>query len=76
MATFLAAYPVLTEPPNVIAAVLLILLIATVLLRRNRKSWLSRIQRKAMLTANETEFFHRLQRALSGYHVLIPAANK
>lgn len=31
--------------------------------------WLSRIRRKPLLTNNEMEFFHRLQRALPSYHV-------
>lgn len=32
-------------------------------------SWLSRIQRKALLTANEMEFYRRLERALPAYRV-------
>jgi Protein of unknown function (DUF2726) len=50
------------------AAVLLILVVVTALLLP-RKRWLSRIRRKPLLTPNETEFFHRLQRALPAYHV-------
>jgi hypothetical protein len=34
-----------------------------------RKPWLTRIRRKPLLTANEAEFFHRLQRALPGFQV-------
>ena len=34
-----------------------------------RKPWLSRIRSKPLLTNNETEFFHRLQRALPACHV-------
>ncbi len=30
---------------------------------------MSRLRRKPLLTANEAEFFHRLQRALPGFHV-------
>ncbi len=48
-------------------AILLILVVIVVLWPR--KPWLSRIQSKPLLTPNETEFFHRLQRALSAYHV-------
>jgi Protein of unknown function (DUF2726) len=40
-----------------------------VALLRTRKPWLSRVRRKSLLTANESEFFHRLQRALPGFHV-------
>jgi Protein of unknown function (DUF2726) len=49
------------------AATLLILVVIAWLLPR--KSWLSRIRSKPLLTPNETEFFHRLQRALPAYHV-------
>src|SRR5579863_1331397 len=49
------------------AAILLILVVIVWLVPR--KPWLSRIRRKPLLTPNETEFFHRLQRALPAYHV-------
>lgn len=49
------------------AAILLILVVTVALLCR--KPWLSRIQKKPLLTRNEAEFFHRLQRALPAYHV-------
>lgn len=42
---------------------------AVVLLLRSRKPWLTRIRRKPLLTANEAEFFNRLQRALPAFHV-------
>ncbi|MGJ5813613.1 DUF2726 domain-containing protein [Paludibaculum fermentans] len=50
------------------ALVLLVVAPAVFLLFR-RKPWLSRIRRRALLTPNETEFFHRLQRALPAYRV-------
>jgi hypothetical protein len=50
------------------ALVLLVFIPAVVLLSR-RKPWLSRVRRKPLLTPNETEFFHRLQRALPAYRV-------
>jgi len=76
MATLSSAYTVPTEPPTVTAAILLILVVVIALLRP-RKPRLSQIQskplpqiqRKPLLTPNETEFFNRLQRALSSYHV-------
>lgn len=34
-----------------------------------RKRWLFQIRRKPLLTPNETQFFHRLQRALPAYLV-------
>ena len=34
-----------------------------------RKPWLARIQARPIMTANETEFFHRLQKALPSHHV-------
>jgi hypothetical protein len=60
--------PLLTNPFT-IAAVLLVAAPAVFLLLRSRKPWLSRLRRKPLLTANEAEFFHRLQRALPGFHV-------
>jgi hypothetical protein len=56
----------LTDPLNLAA---LILLVFAVMLLRSPSSWLSHIQRKALLTSNEIEFFHRLQRALPSYQV-------
>jgi hypothetical protein len=53
-------------------AALLLMLIGIVifsLLPRKPKPWLPRIRSKPLLTPNETEFFHRLQRALPAYHV-------
>jgi Protein of unknown function (DUF2726) len=62
-------YPFLTDPINAAAVALLIAIAAAVLFLKSRKPWLARIQSKALLTANETEFFHRLQRALPSYQV-------
>jgi Protein of unknown function (DUF2726) len=61
--------PILTDPLNLAALAALIALTLALFLLRSRKSWLARIQRKALLTSNETEFFQRLQRALPSYHV-------
>jgi hypothetical protein len=65
MRELLLTYP---DPLNIGVAVALIVL-AFALLFRSRTPWLARIKPKSLLTANETEFFHRLQRALNGYHV-------
>jgi len=51
------------------AALAALLALAAVLFLRSRKHWLTHIRRKPLLTPNETEFFHRLQRALPSYHV-------
>jgi hypothetical protein len=67
--TLAALEPILTDPLNLAALAALIALTLALLLLRGRKPWLARIQRKALLTPNETEFFQRLQRALPSYHV-------
>lgn len=62
----------LTSDPIILAALaalVLLTLAPAVLLLVSRKPWLSRIRPKALLTPNETEFFHRLQRALPAYRV-------
>ena len=64
----MVAFPLLPEP-LIIAALALLAFTAAVFLFRSRKPWLARLQRKPLLTANEAEFFHRLQRALPGFHV-------
>lgn len=51
------------------AALVLMALVPAVLLLMSRKPFLSRIRPKALLTPNETEFFHRLQRSLPAYRV-------
>ena len=61
--------PLLSDPLNLGALAALILLAFGTMLFHGRSSWLSHIQRKALLTANELEFFHRLQRALPAYQV-------
>jgi hypothetical protein len=61
--------PLLTDPFILAAVALLVTAPAVSLFLRGRKPWLARLQRKPLLTANEVEFFHRLQRALPGFHV-------
>jgi hypothetical protein len=65
----MTAFPLLTDPFVLAAATLLVAAPAALLFFRSRKPWLSRVRRKSLLTANEAEFFHRLQRALPGFHV-------
>jgi hypothetical protein len=62
-------YPLLTAPLILAVAVALIALTVAAFFMRSRKSWLAHIQRKPLMTPNETEFFHRLQRALPAYQV-------
>ncbi len=62
-------HTLLTSPWNVAAVLVLFVLALALLSRRSRKPWLARIRPKPLLTPNEAEFFHRLQRALPGYHV-------
>ena len=62
-------YQYLTDRPAMLAVAVLILLAAALLFRRSQKSWLSHIQRKPLLTANEREFLYRLRHALPGHHV-------
>jgi very-short-patch-repair endonuclease len=57
------------DPINLACLAGLLILVPIVLLLRNQTSWMRRIQRKPLLTPNETEFFHRLQRALPAYQV-------
>jgi hypothetical protein len=64
----MAALSLLTEP-LVIAAALIIAIAAAFILVGGRKPWIARLRRKPLLTANEAEFFHRLQRALPGFLV-------
>jgi hypothetical protein len=65
----MAPSTLLTDPYMLAAVALLLAAPAVFLLFRSRKPWLSRLRRKPLLTANEAEFFHRLQRALPGFHV-------
>ena len=69
MLDFLTSYPFLTDPINIAAGVALIVLMVAALFLPSRKPWLARIRSKPLLTGNETEFFHRLQRALPAYQV-------
>jgi Protein of unknown function (DUF2726) len=62
--------PALPTNSLILAAVALLFSAPAVFLFvRIRKPWLTRLRRKRLLTANEVEFFHRLQRALPGFHV-------
>jgi hypothetical protein len=65
----MAAFPPLTDPLIFAAVAFLLATPAVFLILRGRNPWLSRVRRKPLLTANEAEFFHRLQRALPGFHV-------
>jgi hypothetical protein len=69
MRELLSMYPFLADPLNIGAFIALIVLAAAPVVLLHRKPWHSRIRPKPLLTPNETEFFHRLQRALNGYHV-------
>ena len=62
-------YQYVIERPALFAIALVVLFAAVFLLRRSQKAWLSHIQQKPLLTANETEFLYRLRRALPGHHV-------
>jgi Protein of unknown function (DUF2726) len=65
-----AAIPFSNQQLIIAALALFALTAVTVFLFvRSRKPWLSRVRRKPLLTANEAEFFRRLQRALPGFHV-------
>jgi hypothetical protein len=65
----MVAFPLLTNPFILSAVALLLAAPAVFLLLRGRNPWLARLRRKPLLTANEAEFFHRLQRALPAFHV-------
>jgi hypothetical protein len=69
LSSLITSYPFLADPLNAGGIAVLILLAVFLLLVRRRNSWLVHIKRKALLTPNETEFFHRLQRALPAYQV-------
>jgi very-short-patch-repair endonuclease len=62
----------LNAAPLIFVAVAVLLLLAVVAaLLRGRSPWLAHIQRKPLMTANEKDFFARLQRALPG-HLVFP----
>jgi hypothetical protein len=67
-APFFAYYTFLADRPAAVLAFVALLAVAF-LFSRTRKPWLSHIQKKPLLTPNETEFFCRLQRALPAYQV-------
>jgi hypothetical protein len=62
-------FPLPTGPLSYALVAGVSLLIAALLWMKNRRPWLARIKRKPLLTANEAEFFRRLQRALPAYAV-------
>ncbi len=62
----------LVSNPLLIAIIILILIVAVAVASRlisAPKPWYSHIRPKPLLTPNEVEFFHRLERALPSYHV-------
>jgi hypothetical protein len=63
----------MTSLPLPFAVIAVFLLALALLLAayagRSRKAWQGHIQAKRLMTANETEFFYRLQRALPALHV-------
>ena len=65
----MAAFPLLSDPYLLTAVAMLLAAPAVFLLFRSRKPWMSRLRCKPLLTANEAEFFRRLQRALPAFHV-------
>jgi hypothetical protein len=65
----MAVSPLLTDPFILAAVALLLTVPAVLLLFRGHEPWLARLRRKPLLTANEAEFFYRLQRALPSFHV-------
>ena len=72
----MAGLPLLTNPFILAAVALLLGDPAVFLFVRSRKPSLTRLRRKTLLTANEAEFFRRLQRALPGFHVFPQVRNK
>ena len=56
-------------PLLVLGAALIIVAVIVALITRAKRRWLSHLQRKPLLTANEREFYFRLRRALPGYFV-------
>lgn len=69
LVSFAASFPALTDPLNLGAIAALAILGLALVVFRSGKSWLAHIQRKPLLTANEKEFFFRLQKALPAYRV-------
>lgn len=69
MPDVLSLYRLLIEQPATVAFAAVALLLAAVLLFRRQRPWHAHLRPKPLLTANEREFFHRLQKALPGLHV-------
>jgi hypothetical protein len=65
----MAALPLIAYPSILPAVAMLLAATAVFLFLRHRRPGIARLRRKPLLTANEVEFFHRLQRALPGFHV-------
>jgi hypothetical protein len=65
----MAALPLIAHPFMLPAAAMLLAATVVFLFLRHRRPGLARLRRKPLLTANEAEFFHRLQRALPGFQV-------
>jgi hypothetical protein len=57
------------DRPAIFAGIGLALTLAVLLFQNRRKPWLAHIQGKRLLTANESEFLYRLQRALPTHHI-------
>jgi hypothetical protein len=57
------------HPATLALAALAALGLASIVYLKLRTPWLARIQRKSLLTPNEIEFLHRLERALPAYRV-------
>jgi hypothetical protein len=70
----MAGLPLLTNPFILAAIALLLGDPAVFLFVRSRKPSLTRLRRKTLLTADEAEFFRRLQRACPAF--MCPAGNK
>ena len=62
-------YVLAREPLTLAGLAALFTTPALIVRRRNKTAWHRRLRRKELLTANETEFFFRLQRALPRHRV-------
>ena len=62
-------YTFMGDRPATAALAVALLLAVALWYRASRKPWLSHIQRKRLLTANEAEFLGRLKRALPAYEI-------
>jgi hypothetical protein len=62
-------HPIVSNPLLIAVIVLVVVLAVAIRVVNAPKPWHSRIRPKPLLTPNEVEFFHRLERALPNYHV-------